>query len=239
MNTELIASKYAGLNNEQKQAVDAIYGPVLVIAGAGSGKTNSMTVRIARMMNQGIKPENMLAVTFTRKAANEMSERLEAMVGEEAMKRIWMGTFHGICIRILKKHGHYLGMDANEKGYANFTLYDTGDQLDLLKKIINRRGKSNDIKPGLASHYISECKNKLWDPEYAMLYHAENATNEELSLIYQEYQEELERLNSIDFDDCIMKTVELLRDYEAPRTYWQNKFQFVLTDEFQDSATRY
>lgn len=234
MNEQLITSKYAGLNNEQKQAVDAMYGPVLVIAGAGSGKTNSMTVRIARMIKQGIQPDNILAVTFTRKAANEMTERLELMVGEQPMKRIWMGTFHSICIRILKKHGHYLGMDANEKDYANFTLYDTGDQLDLLKRIINRRGKADDIKPGLASHYISECKNKLWNPEYAMMYHAENKTNEELSLIYQEYQDELEQLNAIDFDDCIMKTVELLRDYDEPQRYWQNKFQFVLTDEFQD-----
>ena len=106
MNEELIASRYASLNNEQKQAVDAVYGPVLVIAGAGSGKTNSMTVRIARMMQQGIKPDSMLAVTFTRKAANEMTERLEKMVGEGPMKKIWMGTFHSLCIRMLKKHGH-------------------------------------------------------------------------------------------------------------------------------------
>lgn len=235
MNTELIAEKYAGLNNEQKQAVDTIYGPVLVIAGAGSGKTASMTVRIAKMFQMGIHPENILAVTFTRKAAKEMTERLEAMVGEEPMKKIWMGTFHSICVKILKKHGHYLGFDENEKGYCNFTIYDTGDQLDLMKKIIARRGKAAEIKEGLALHYISNCKNNLWDPEYALLNNAYSDTQAELAMIYQEYQEELQRLNAMDFDDLIFNTVVLLRDYDVPRNYWQKKFKFVLTDEFQDT----
>lgn len=234
MNNELIHQKYVGLNTNQKQAADSLFGPVLVIAGAGSGKTASMTVRIAKLIQNGVLPQNILAVTFTRKAANEMTERLELMIGESAIKKVWMGTFHSVCVKILKMHATYLGFESNDQGFSNFTILDSDDQTGVIKKILERMGKTKEIKDGLVKRYISDCKNRLWSPHYAQHHNAETSTDQLCSIIYQEYQEELVRLNCLDFDDLIMKTVELLRDHEEPRKYWQSRFNFVLTDEYQD-----
>lgn len=234
MDRALLVEKFNGLNPYQKQAASVLYGPTLVIAGAGSGKTASMTLRIARMIDYGVPPDKILGVTFTRKAANEMTERLEVIIGKEAMKNVWMGTFHSICIRILKKHATYLGYEADEKGYPVFTIFDTADQKELIKKIIEQGGFKDEIKPAVALSFISDCKNRLWDPIYSQFNTPNSLLNEKLNAVYKEYQDELARLGALDFDDIIMKTVELLRDFPDVKNYWSNRFEFILCDEFQD-----
>lgn len=234
MNLELLQKKNDQLNPQQREAAHAIYGPVLVLAGAGSGKTSTMTVRIANMLASGIQPENIFCATFTRKASKEMTERLQAMVGEEPMKKIWMGTFHSMCVKLLRKHGHLLGYDQDSKGRCSFAVYDTYDCLEVIKRIYKQMNLEGKVKDGLALHYMDHCKNNLWDPEYASYNYADTETNQTMSIVYGRYQHALKEQNAMDFGDLIMNVVILLRDYDEAREYWQQKFHYVLTDEYQD-----
>ncbi|GAK41939.1 putative ATP-dependent DNA helicase [Paenibacillus sp. TCA20] len=217
------------LNPEQRMAAEAIYGPVLVLAGAGSGKTKTLTNRIANILAHGEKASSIFVATFTNKAAKEMKERIAKAVGEEAVRDLWMGTFHSLCVRILRKHGHLLGYE------SNFTIMDTGDSLDLIKRIYKKLNVDENTKPGLALHYIDQAKNNLFTPEYCLHEQAESANDQMCALVYQDFQLLAKEMNAMDFGDLIMNVVKLLEEFPDACNYWQNRFKFVLSDEYQDA----
>ncbi|PVC74983.1 hypothetical protein C2I27_03595 [Priestia megaterium] len=236
LNPMEIAKMLNELNPQQREAAQTIYGPVLILAGAGSGKTKSLITRIANMISQGIQAKNIFCATFTNKAAREMKERLESVVGEEPMNHIWMGTFHSLCVRILRKHGHLLGYEQDETSKrCKFVIYDTGDVLQVIERIYKQINITGKYKEGLALHYIDNAKNNLWDPEYCAYNVAESASDQVMAQVYTRYQEQLRMMNAMDFGDLIMNTVILLRDHAEARDYWQEKFHFVMSDEYQDA----
>ncbi len=231
-----IESMLNELNEHQRQAATTIYGPTLVLAGAGSGKTKSLTTRIANMLSQGIDAGNIFCATFTNKAAKEMKDRLALAVGEEQMKHIWMGTFHSLCVRILRKHGHLLGYEQDEASKrCKFVIYDTGDVLQVIERIYKQMNIQDNYKTGYAMHYIDTAKNNLWDPEYCSYHVAESPNDQVMADVYTRYQFQMQQMNAMDFGDLIMNTVLVLRDHEEAREYWQDKFHFVMSDEFQDA----
>ncbi|MCY8466439.1 ATP-dependent helicase [Bacillus atrophaeus] len=231
-----IESMLNELNEQQRQAATTIYGPTLVLAGAGSGKTKSLTTRIANMLSQGIDGGNIFCATFTNKAAKEMKERLAMAVGEEQMQYIWMGTFHSLCVRILRKHGHLLGYEQDETSKrCKFVIYDTGDVLQVIERIYKQMNIQDNYKAGYAMHYIDTAKNNLWDPEYCAYHVAESTSDQVMADVYAKYQFQMQQMNAMDFGDLIMNTVLVLRDHEEARDYWQDKFHFVMSDEFQDA----
>lgn len=227
----LLAKMFQELNPEQQQAASTVYGPVLVIAGAGSGKTKSLTTRLANLLAQGVAPGSIFCATFTNKAAKEMKERLQQVVGEEPMKEIWMGTFHSLCVKILRKHGHLLGYEQDETSKrCPFVIYDTGDCLQAVERIYKQLGITDKYKPGLALHYMDHAKNNLWDPEYCLTYVSESPEQQVMAQVYHYFQAQLRNMNAMDFGDLIMNVVILLRDFPEVRDYWQPKFQFVLAN---------
>lgn len=215
------------LNEQQREAVEHPGGPLLVFAGAGSGKTRVITYRIARLVLSGVSPNRILAVTFTNKAAKEMRERIEGLIGERA-NSLWMGTFHRICGRILRESGHMIGL------HRNFVIYDDSDQLSLMRSIL--RAKNIDdkaITPRAILSEISRAKEKLISPEkYAR--GAAGFFERIASEVYPEYQSQLTKNRALDFDDMIGLTVKLLKEREEALQMYQNRFEHVLVDEFQD-----
>ncbi|MEY5025451.1 MAG: hypothetical protein RLZZ244_979 [Verrucomicrobiota bacterium] len=212
------------LNPEQQQAVRTTEGPLLILAGAGTGKTRVITARVAYLIAQGVAPENILAVTFTNKAANEMRERLEGLIGKADAKRVTMSTFHALCVRILRS-----GID--RLGYKkNFSIYDEGDQLGLIKKIITRTAAADEkLDPNLAKNLISKAKNNGWrEPEPGQ-------EKTLLAAVFARYQAELKTLNAVDFDDLLLLGVQLLEEHEEVRQLWQRRFHYLMVDEFQDT----
>ena len=210
------------LNPEQEAAVRTTEGPLLILAGAGSGKTRVITMRVAFMISQGIAPENILAVTFTNKAATEMRERLAGMVAHEEAKKVTMSTFHALCVRILRQ-------DIQALGYKkNFSIYDEGDQLGLIKKITARiAARDEKLDPHNAKNAISKAKNNGWrEPQ-------DDKTL--LGAVFARYNAELKLLNAVDFDDLILLTVQLLNEHSEIRERWQRRFRYVMVDEFQDT----
>lgn len=216
------------LNSEQRKAAETFYGPVLVLAGAGSGKTKTLTYRIANMYAHGISLSNMFVATFTNKAAREMKERIEGVIGKEELDKLWIGTFHSLCARILRQHAHLLGYD------NQFIIYDSEDTLKTIQRIYQYMSIAGEYKEGLAMHYIDDAKNNLQDPEYCLINKADTSTYQVMAQVYQEYQHLLKQNNAMDFGDLIMNTVKLLQHFDDVREYWQNKFQFVMADEYQD-----
>ncbi len=220
------------LNNKQIEAVKAIEGPVLILAGAGSGKTRALTHRIAYMISQGIRPENILAVTFTNKAAGEMKHRVEELLKSMDHKMIsspWMGTFHSICVRMLRREVDNLGYN------KNFLIYDYSDQLSLIKSVMN--DLNIDIKkfnPKAQLAKISKLKSELVLPEDATA-SAGDYNEKILSSIYIGYQKSLEKNNALDFDDLIMATVKLLDRSPKILDRYQDLFKYILVDEYQDT----
>ena len=217
------------LNNKQKEAVLELEGPCLIIAGAGSGKTKVLTHKIAYMIANNIKPWNILAITFTNKAANEMKERAEKLVGDTA-KDIWMGTFHSICVRILRKYIDRIGFS------SDFVIFDTSDQRTLVKECL----KSLQIDDKLFTDRgvlaeISNGKNEMLDPnEYTKKY-AGDFRKEKIASIYELYQKRLKENNAIDFDDIINFTIKILTDNPDVLEYYTEKFKYILVDEYQDT----
>src|SRR4051794_7593783 len=210
------------LNPEQERAVRTTDGPLLILAGAGSGKTRVITARVAFLIAQGVDPSNILAVTFTNKAANEMRERLAGLIEKEQAKKVTMCTFHALCVRILRA-----GID--RLGYKrNFSIYDEGDQMGLIKKIITRTAaKDEKLEPSAAKNLISKAKNNGW-----------SAPADEKTLIgavFARYQQELKQLNAVDFDDLLLLAVKLLNEHEEVRARWAAKYRYVMVDEFQDT----
>ena len=214
-----------GLNPEQKKAVKHNHGPLLILAGAGSGKTRVLTHRIAYLIhNYGVDAANILAVTFTNKAANEMEERVNKLI-EKDSGPIWMSTFHSMCVRILRKESPKLDYD------SNFVIFDTNDQKKLIKNILS--DFDIDVKKYARDclYRIAGAKNELVGPDD---FTPENFREEKIARVYPEYQKRLQENNAFDFGDLIMKTVELFLDNELVLDHYQEKFKYILVDEYQD-----
>ncbi len=220
-----------GLNKEQKEAVTTTEGPLLIIAGAGSGKTRVLTHRVAYLIKEkGVSPWNIIAITFTNKAANEMKERISNLLGEEMARDMWVGTFHSMCVRILRREIDKLGYD------KNFLIFDTTDSKSVIKDCIKELGIDDKVfsdKYILAE--ISKAKNDMITPEIFAKKHATDFRMEKVSKAYTLYQNRLKSDNAVDFDDIILKTIELFKNYPEVLEHYQNKFHYVLVDEYQDT----
>ncbi|NCU38891.1 ATP-dependent DNA helicase PcrA [Candidatus Saccharibacteria bacterium] len=228
---------YGGLNAEQARALDVTRGPVLILAGAGSGKTKTLTHRIAHLIaNEGLWPEELLAVTFTNKAAREMRERLWTLLeNQHTAGQVprsfmpWMGTFHGICVKLLRLDGSAIGVR------PNFVIYDEDDRLGLIKKALKELGLHNkQIKPRAVSGSISNAKNQLITPEaYALT--AQFPFQQDVASVYERYELLKEQAGALDFDDLLLETVRLLKEHQPTRDKWRSQFKHILIDEYQDT----
>ena len=223
------------LNSAQHEAVVTTEGPTLIVAGAGSGKTRVLTYRIAHLLKQGVKPSSILALTFTNKAAREMKERISSLVGTERAKYLWMGTFHSIFARILRFEHEALGFP------SDFTIYDAADSKSLLKTIIKDFGLDDKIyKPGVVSGRISMAKNNLITPQIYASTHEIREYDKSISMpriseVYKEYFKRCRVSNAMDFDDLLLKTNLLFRDRPDILSRYQQKFTYLLVDEYQDT----
>lgn len=223
------------LNQSQRVAVEQIDGPVMVIAGAGSGKTRVLTYRIAYMMQKGVDPFNILALTFTNKAAKEMTERIGSIVGSGEAKNITMGTFHSVFARLLRYNADRLGYP------TNFTIYDTQDTKSLLKDIVRELNLDDKMyKPSMVYGRISAAKNNLISPEaYAdnteIMAEDRQSQRPEIARIYKTYAVRCFKAGAMDFDDLLYQTNVLLRDFPDVLHYYQQKFRYILVDEYQDT----
>ena len=223
------------LNSRQREAVEFCDGPSLIIAGAGSGKTRVLTYKIAYLLEQGLPPYYILALTFTNKAAREMKSRIADLVGEKKARQLWMGTFHSVFSRILRNEAERIGFT------SNFTIFDSSDSTNLVRLIIKEMQLDDRIyKPGGVHNQISRAKNGLVTPKmYAqnreIIEYDRASKRPQLFEIYQRYQNRLKAANSMDFDDLLMYTNILLRDNPDVLENYRNRFQFVLVDEYQDT----
>ena len=223
------------LNEAQRKAVEYIDGPSLVIAGAGSGKTRVLTYKIAYLLQQGMKPWSIMALTFTNKAAKEMRERINKIVGADVASHICIGTFHSIFSRFMRVESEYIGYN------SNYTIYDESDSRSLLKAIIKEKGLDpQDYKPAAVHSRISMAKNNLVTPEIYRAdkdyyEHDKNAKMPKLGEIYDIYVQRCKQANAMDFDDLLMLTFQLFRDHEEIRQKYSDRFDFILVDEYQDT----
>ena len=223
------------LNKEQHEAVVNIDGPSMVIAGAGSGKTRVLTYRIAYLLSQGVDPFNILALTFTNKAAREMKERVINLIGDSNGRNVWMGTFHSVFAKILRIDGHHLGYP------ANFSIYDSDDSKRTIRSIISEMELDNKVySPSYVAHRISMAKSNLVSPEeYAadpdIISADESARKPLIKDIYRKYSNRLKRADAMDFDDLLFNTFILFRDFEKVLYKYQHKFKYILVDEYQDT----
>lgn len=219
-----MAFSFSLLNLQQREAVKTIHGPVLILAGAGTGKTRVITMRIGHMVDEGISPDNILAVTFTNKAASEMRERITEIVGREKSRRLTIGTFHAFCMRLLRIYAEKIGYK------TNFVIYGQGEQLGLVKKILNRLlTKEESMDPSVALSRISKAKNfGTTGGDHEM---------EVDAALLKLYTDELRALNAMDFDDLLLYAVQVLEDYADVRLEVQQKYKYVMVDEFQDTNT--
>ena len=217
------------LNSEQKEAIENIQGPLLIIAGAGSGKTRVLTYRYAHLIKTyGINFENILAITFTNKAANEMKERISQLLNLELSPK-WISTFHSLCVKMLRIHGHHIGFN------NNFTIYDQSDSTKLIRNCM----KDSDIdtkqySPKRIQAHISSLKNQRILPGEAIEF-AQSFFDVKVAEVYSSYQKKLMLANSMDFDDLLVKAVELLETSDKSLDYWSSKFKYIMIDEYQDT----
>ena len=220
---------FEGLNSKQKEAVMTTEGPLLVLAGAGSGKTTVLTRRVTYILQQGLaKPWQILAITFTNKAAAEMKERIAAMVPEA--DDIWVRTFHSCCVRILRRDIASIGYE------SSFNIYDAADQKRIVKECIKDCGLNEDNFPVKSvMSKISDCKNRDISPSELMEQSGQSYRDRYYAKLYEEYEKRLKRNNALDFDDLILKTVELFKTCPDVLSYYQNKFKYILVDEYQDT----
>lgn len=225
-------SIYDTLNKEQKEGVLNTDGPLLILAGAGSGKTRCLTHRIAYMIDEmGVKPWNILAITFTNKAAGEMRERVDRLVGFGA-DQVWVSTFHSMCVRILRRHIDLLGFD------TDFTIYDTDDQKTVIKGICKRLNIDTKMyKERALMSTISSLKDDLIGVREYEIEAASDYGKAVYAKVYREYQETLQKNNALDFDDLIVKTVELFKSRPEVLDYYQERFRYIMVDEYQDTNT--
>ena len=224
-----------GLNEAQYEAVTTLEGPLMVLAGAGSGKTRVLTMRIAHLITNLVDPFNILALTFTNKAAKEMKERIAKVVGQSEARSLWMGTFHSVFARILRSEAHYLGFP------SNFTIYDSQDSLNVIKKVLKELNIDADLyKPKKVQSRISNYKNNLItvkayfnNPE--LIENDERANMKHMGLIYQKYVDVCYRNGAMDFDDLLLRTNELLTRFPEVLAKYQDRFRYILVDEYQDT----
>ena len=219
-----------GLNDKQYEAVVKTQGPCLVIAGAGSGKTKVLTHKIAYLIeHEGAKPWDILAITFTNKAANEMKERITNLIGESA-KDIWMGTFHSICVKILRRFIDRIGFD------SSFIIFDTSDQKTLVKGCLRDLGIDDKMFTDRSVlSEISNAKNEMLEPDQYQIRANGDFRKEKIATVYELYQKRLKENNAIDFDDIINYTIKILLENPDIMEYYSNKFKYVLVDEYQDT----
>lgn len=225
-------SIYDTLNEQQKLGVTTTEGPVLILAGAGSGKTRVLTHRTAYLIEEkGVNPYHIMAITFTNKAAGEMRERIDAMVGYGS-ESIWVSTFHSTCVRILRRHIDRIGYD------TNFTIYDADDSKSVMKEICKRLNIDTKIyKERSLLAAISSAKDELVSPDDFALKASGDFGKRRQAEVYREYQNVLKKNNALDFDDLIVKTVELLRNDAEVLAYYQERFRYIMVDEYQDTNT--
>lgn len=224
-----------GLNEPQYEAVTTLEGPLMVLAGAGSGKTRVLTMRIAHLITNLVDPFNILALTFTNKAAKEMKLRIAKVVGDSEARSLWMGTFHSVFARILRNEAHYLGYP------SNFTIYDSQDSVNVIRKVLKELNIDGDLyKPKKVQARISNYKNNLItvkayfsNPE--LMEADEKANMKQIGVIYQKYVEVCFRNGAMDFDDLLLKTNELLTRFPEVLAKYQDRFRYILVDEYQDT----
>lgn len=219
------------LNPAQREAVEKTEGPVLILAGAGSGKTRVLTTRIGHLIeDKGVQPANILAITFTNKAANEMRERVEETLESDASD-MWISTFHSCCVRILRK-------DINRIGYnRSFVIYDSADQVTLVKDCLKELNLNDKVfEPKMIISIISGAKDKLYDPKQFKAMHMNDNRMSKIADVYALYQDRLKRNSALDFDDLIFKTVELLKSDKEVLDYYRNRFKYIMVDEYQDTS---
>ncbi|HFG9558774.1 TPA: ATP-dependent helicase, partial [Clostridioides difficile] len=219
------------LNPAQREAVEKTEGPVLILAGAGSGKTKVLTTRIAYLIeDKGVQAPNILAITFTNKAANEMRERVEQNIGPET-KDMWISTFHSCCVRILRK-------DINKIGYnRSFVIYDSADQVTLVKDCLKELNLSDKVfEPKAVISAISGAKDKLYTPKQFKDINMADNRMVKIADIYALYQDRLKRNSALDFDDLILKTVELFKANDEVLAYYRSRFRYIMVDEYQDTS---
>lgn len=225
-------SIYETLNPMQQEAVCHTEGPLLILAGAGSGKTRVLTHRIAWLIDEkGVNPWNILAITFTNKAAGEMRERVDDIVGFGS-EQIWVSTFHSACVRILRRFADHLGYE------RNFVIYDTDDQKSVIKEICKRLNIDTKIyKERALLSAISSAKNEMIDAKAYALNVSGDFGKQRIADVYGEYEKVLYKNNAMDFDDLLVKTVEVLRNNEDVLNYYQERFKYIMVDEYQDTNT--
>lgn len=232
---EVMGNLLENLNKEQVEAVQTTQGPLLILAGAGSGKTKVLTTRIAYMIQNGIKPRNILAVTFTNKAAKEMKERIGKIIGEDTVKYMWVGTFHGICGRILRENIDKYNTATGKNLDKNFTIYDDSDTNQIITRAIKKLNLDDKVyQTKLVKSVISNAKNKMQDATTFAKY-ARDYKSQKIAEIYEEYEKALNSNNAIDFDDMLMLTVKLLEQNEEVRNQYYERFQHIMVDEYQDT----
>lgn len=216
------------LNKEQQEAVKHMEGPLLILAGAGSGKTTMMTHRIAYMLEKGVSPYNILAVTFTNKAAGEMKDRIESLTG--GTRGMWVMTFHAMCVRILRNHGEVLGFK------NGFSIYDESDKKALLKRIVKDLKIDEKIYPvSYLGSVISSCKEAEENPDDYIENNSMNFKAETVAKVYARYMEDLQQNNAMDFDDLLWNAVKLFEASSEVLSYYQERFKYIMVDEYQDT----
>ena len=225
-------SIYDTLNDQQSEAVLHTEGPLLILAGAGSGKTRVLTHRIAYLIEEkGVNPWNILAITFTNKAAGEMRERVDQLVGFGS-ESIWVSTFHSTCVRILRRHIDLLGYD------TNFTIYDADDQKTLMKDVCKLLNIDTKVyKERSLLNAISHAKDELVTPEEFLLQAGGDFSQKKIAEVYAEYEKQLRANNALDFDDLLVKTVQLFQTQKDVLEYYQERFRYIMVDEYQDTNT--
>ncbi|HXG56456.1 MAG TPA: UvrD-helicase domain-containing protein, partial [Vicinamibacterales bacterium] len=216
------------LNPEQSEAVLQTDGPLLILAGAGSGKTRVITYRIAYLIGDGhARPDEVLAVTFTNKASQEMRERVQHLIGDEG-SGVWLSTFHALCARLLRREAPKIGLS------RDFVIYDSSDQVAVVKQAERELGIDDKfVPPRMALSRISHAKNRMEGPD--SLRGTFDIRGEQVARIYEKYIQALKDANALDFDDLLLKTVELFESSEQVRGFYSNKFKYVMVDEYQDT----
>jgi DNA helicase-2/ATP-dependent DNA helicase PcrA len=230
------------LNPQQREAVETTEGPVLILAGAGSGKTRVITYRIAYLIeHKGVMPESILAMTFTNKAAAEMGERVEKLVGGLSIAKPVISTFHSFCVRMLRRDIEAMRIPSTVSGQPpightkNFVIYDEADQQSVIKSLMKRFGLDDkELTPRIVQGRISWAKNHMLDPQELYLHSADPKT-ERIAHLYEEYRKELRKANALDFDDLLLEAVRLLKTATQVREYYKRRFQYLLIDEYQDT----
>ena len=217
------------LNPQQRAAVEQTEGPLLVLAGAGSGKTRVLTYRVAHLLDKGVAPWHILAITFTNKAAREMAERVHALAGE-ASEDAWISTFHACCARILRR-------DIEKLGYKRqFAIYDEDDRMSVIKAVAKElKLGEKEFPPKQIRAVISDAKNRLLTPEEWLKESGDDFRSRKLYEAYRLYEQALKGNNALDFDDLLIKTLELLTEQPPVLEYYRNRFQYILVDEYQDT----